>query len=174
MASNYTANYGLSLWEPGDSFMRTEFNRDNEKIDTALGALGRGRTLQTAALAQSDNSIPIELDGVDWAEWQYVGVTLDIPENEITREYPYSCTLNRNTVKGHCSSGSSFLAFGPRPLMLVLLPLHDPSRMVRGIYLGVPSGVCFGECTFGELTLLGFSSSTPYPAGTTAVLWGVR
>lgn len=38
MASGYTANYGLSLWEPGDAFVRTEFNGDNEKIDAALRA----------------------------------------------------------------------------------------------------------------------------------------
>ena len=36
MASNYTANYGLCQWEPGDKFLREEFNRDNEKLDTVL------------------------------------------------------------------------------------------------------------------------------------------
>ncbi len=36
MASNYTANYGLCQWEPGDKFLREEFNQDNEKMDTVL------------------------------------------------------------------------------------------------------------------------------------------
>ena len=36
MASNYTENYGLCQWEPGDNFVRTEFNQDNAKIDAAL------------------------------------------------------------------------------------------------------------------------------------------
>ena len=36
MASNYTANYGLCQWEPGDKFLREEFNGDNEKLDTVL------------------------------------------------------------------------------------------------------------------------------------------
>ena len=36
MATNYTANYGLCQWEPGDQFLRTEFNGDNAKIDTEL------------------------------------------------------------------------------------------------------------------------------------------
>lgn len=36
MASNYTTNYGLCQWESGDQFIRSEFNQDNQKIDTAL------------------------------------------------------------------------------------------------------------------------------------------
>ena len=39
MASNYTENYGLCQWEAGDSFVRTEFNQDNQKIDAALKAV---------------------------------------------------------------------------------------------------------------------------------------
>ena len=38
MASNYTANYGLCQWEPGDKFLREEFNQDNGKIDGAIAA----------------------------------------------------------------------------------------------------------------------------------------
>ena len=36
MASNYTTNYELPLWEPQDSFLRTEFNEAHQKIDDAL------------------------------------------------------------------------------------------------------------------------------------------
>ena len=36
MASNYTTNYQLNQWEAGDQVLRTEFNQDNQKIDTAL------------------------------------------------------------------------------------------------------------------------------------------
>ena len=39
MATNYTTNYGLCQWEPGDNFLRTEFNQDNAKIDAALAEL---------------------------------------------------------------------------------------------------------------------------------------
>ena len=38
MASNYTTNYGLCQWQPGDKFLREEFNQDNEKLDAALKA----------------------------------------------------------------------------------------------------------------------------------------
>ena len=38
MASNYTTNYQLNQWEARDQVLRTEFNQDNQKIDTALAA----------------------------------------------------------------------------------------------------------------------------------------
>ena len=36
MASNQTSNYGLNQWEATDQVLRTEFNADNLKVDTAL------------------------------------------------------------------------------------------------------------------------------------------
>ena len=37
MPSNFTENFNLSQWEPGDKVQRTDFNADNAKIDAALG-----------------------------------------------------------------------------------------------------------------------------------------
>ena len=39
MASNYTTNYQLNQWEPTDPVLRTDFNADNAKIETALASL---------------------------------------------------------------------------------------------------------------------------------------
>ena len=36
MASDYTSNYQLPIWAPEDSFLRTEFNDANQKIDAAI------------------------------------------------------------------------------------------------------------------------------------------
>ena len=38
--ANYTEHYQLHQWEPGDAFLRTDFNEDLEKIDAALKRLG--------------------------------------------------------------------------------------------------------------------------------------
>lgn len=35
--ATFTSNYGLHQWEPSDNFLRTDFNEDLKKIDTALG-----------------------------------------------------------------------------------------------------------------------------------------
>ena len=39
MATNYTTNYQLNQWEPADQVLRTDFNADNAKLDTALKSL---------------------------------------------------------------------------------------------------------------------------------------
>lgn len=36
--ASYTQHYQLHQWEPNDNFLRTDFNTDLEKIDTALHA----------------------------------------------------------------------------------------------------------------------------------------
>ena len=48
MASNYTENYGLCQWEATDSFVRTEFNQDNARIDAALKDLEDTKAEQSA------------------------------------------------------------------------------------------------------------------------------
>ena len=39
MATNQTTNYQLYQWEPTDQVLRTDFNADNAKLDTALKSL---------------------------------------------------------------------------------------------------------------------------------------
>ena len=41
--ATYTANYGLHQWVPEDNFIRTDFNEDLLKIDTAMGELESGK-----------------------------------------------------------------------------------------------------------------------------------
>ena len=36
--ATYTENYQLHQWVPEDDFLRTDFNTDFQKIDTALAA----------------------------------------------------------------------------------------------------------------------------------------
>lgn len=38
MSSQKTEHYGLNLWEPQDSFLRTEFNENSEATDAALAS----------------------------------------------------------------------------------------------------------------------------------------
>ena len=51
MPSNYTANYHLNQWEPGDKVLRTDFNEDNAKIDAAIKAEADALTQAMAAKA---------------------------------------------------------------------------------------------------------------------------
>ena len=38
LASTQTSNYQLNLWEPGDHFLREEFNENSVKIDAAIAS----------------------------------------------------------------------------------------------------------------------------------------
>ena len=49
--ANYTPNYQLHQWAPEDKFLRTDFNEDLNKIDTALG----DSAAKTAALEAAVN-----------------------------------------------------------------------------------------------------------------------
>ena len=55
MPTNHTEHYSLSQWEAEDKVLRTDFNEDNEKIDTALGALAQAAAEHTAAIARRGN-----------------------------------------------------------------------------------------------------------------------
>ena len=49
-----TPNYGLHQWEPSDNFLRTDFNTDFQKIDTALGEMATQSQLEeTDSVAKS-------------------------------------------------------------------------------------------------------------------------
>ena len=54
MASNYTENYGLCQWEATDGVLRTDFNEDNTKIDTALKGLSDQVTQKAAQSTVND------------------------------------------------------------------------------------------------------------------------
>lgn len=49
--ANYTPNYQLHQWEPQDPFLRTDFNQDLQKIDTALDTLADKSAALEAAVA---------------------------------------------------------------------------------------------------------------------------
>ena len=52
--ANQTPNYGLHQWEPSDDFLRTDFNTDLQKIDTALGQKAeQSRLEEVDSIAQS-------------------------------------------------------------------------------------------------------------------------
>ena len=46
--ATYTSNYQLHQWEASDSFLRTDFNTDFQKIDAAIKGV---ETAASAALA---------------------------------------------------------------------------------------------------------------------------
>lgn len=59
--ATYTEHYQLHQWEGSDPFLRTDFNEDLEKIDTALGALSVDRIAQGSYVGDGTNDRIIQL-----------------------------------------------------------------------------------------------------------------
>lgn len=51
MASNQSAHFQLNLWEPGDDFLRTEFNANFTKLDEAARVVAGTYTGNCAAIS---------------------------------------------------------------------------------------------------------------------------
>ena len=86
MASKQTSNYQLNLWEPGDSFLREEFNENSVKVDGALavhdGALAdRLRMVTGSYTGNGAQSHTIDL-GVT------AQVVFIVPDSGTSGEYP--------------------------------------------------------------------------------------
>lgn len=71
--ASYTQHYQLHQWEPSDNFLRTDFNTDLEKIDTALGQncrvihgsyTGNGKASQAIALSEKPQALMVFQDGM--------------------------------------------------------------------------------------------------------------
>ena len=172
MASNHTTNFELCQWQADDQVKRTDFNEDNAKIDAALSALGKAERSQTVTLGPYENGFEFDLSDIDWSRTQFIAIFADIPHDNSDQTPPFVCVVNNSQVASHSTASTNhFALFYPCPILLLLMPFRCPERPVEGIYLGNPSGVGFGSCTFRELKKVNFNGSHPYPDGTTATLW---
>ena len=57
--ADYTEHYQLHQWEPEDSFLRTDFNQDHQKLDDALHGLAQ----QDAAINNSISALELTMAG---------------------------------------------------------------------------------------------------------------
>ena len=63
MFLNQTEYYQLSLWDPEDRILMENFNKDNEKIDTALKENADAIATEAAARAEADAALLAQLRG---------------------------------------------------------------------------------------------------------------
>ena len=98
--ADYTEHYQLHQWEPEDSFLRTDFNEDHEKIDTALNGLAE----QNAAL----NDLVSQCGNCQVYTTSYTGKGSYGENSPCTLTFPFQPALVM--VIGNFSMG--FAAFG--------------------------------------------------------------
>ena len=81
MATNSSEHLGLHLWEPTDQVLRTEFNQNWQKIDTAVDT-----AQQTAEAAYSPDNKPADIKQVTVSSSKAAGdavLTLDFQPHHI-------------------------------------------------------------------------------------------
>ena len=108
MATNHTTNYQLNLWEPGDSFLREEFNQNSQKLDAALGELAARTTyvpLLDITTSTQANQVDLDVSRIDFTAWRKVILTY---EQESEPKYnDIVVRLNGNSNAVYCSYNAS-------------------------------------------------------------------
>lgn len=103
MASGQTSNYGLNQWQASDKVLRTEFNQDNQKVDTALKGLD----------SKIDSSVSQLGDSVD-SDLALLENRLSLLEGKVT--------IGSYVGNGeHASYNSCHLTFPKRPTLVLIL-----------------------------------------------------
>ena len=177
----HTTSHELSQWAETDRILREDFNSDNAKIEAALsGKFGPFEIIKSMPLP-SDIIFSLDLSDVDWSQWTAVGFFLDLLETgnqEIPRVYCQVETGISGGVQEYCSSeNNGYLAMVTfMPFVLALLPLRDPMRQVRCVYLGGLSGTGIAACTYQDLNGLriGSFNNRYFQHDKTLTLWGIR
>lgn len=173
MASQQTPNYRLSRWAGTDRILVEEFNDNWDKIDTALGVIGSYEELEEKTLENSANTISFDLSKLDWSKWQFIGVKVEVPENNIADNNIFTSNLVGASTDCTRRTGS-FSCCGPSSFLVAAAPFHSAASTVKGFYVGDTGGIGYGKTPFSSVTAFQLGGSYPYPAKTRAVLWGIR
>ena len=201
MASNQTTNYGLHLWEPEDDFLRSEFNENNETIDTALGELA-GRPTFLPLLEQTTSAdaamVSISLAGVTVTDYRQLileysqeadaGAYLYLRVNGVTEGYglcegsitnlerTYLCSVYRYFGNPFCSArfilSADVMPGGIHGQCDFISLDIDSSRLSADQNRGICPSVSWANLT--SLNLVGSDTGKPIMAGAHLKLWGVR
>ncbi len=184
-----TEHYQLNQWDGADRVLRTDFNEDNAKIDGALHALaGRGmatrlKTFTTTGTVTGTAVYTMDLQGIDWAAWQYVFMDFALLGSGYMLLYP------NGNPKGAYSSGyvtsSSYdslvgmLGCGPDGAKIMRAELQVFHCAGQGLRAVCPYERITGksDVTYADLKTLHLTpdhESYTMTAGSTITLWGVK
>ena len=136
MASNYTSNYGLCQWEPGDKVLRTEFNGDNAKIDAAVKAVDSRVTSVANSKASTSalNSLKTAVDALSQTVGQHTSA--------LTKAG--TCVFYTTSYTGNGKYGSAnptTLTFPHKPMVVLVGKYNSIMILFRGLTSAKQSGI---------------------------------
>ena len=127
--ASYTANYKLHQWEPEDNFLRTDFNEDFQKIDTALQGL-ESKKADTTTLNSKISTVTSRLSTQESRTYYVVGtfdgngaasrdISLGFAPKAVFVEHNYgNRTINGVTYGGLAVTGSPLISNGQTAMEL--------------------------------------------------------
>ena len=198
MATNHTANYGLSQWEGTDYFSRLDFNSDNLKIDNALKSISdRPDTyhLITKKVSTYDSvSMTLSFSSIDLSQYLGLALVVDIGIAGTFSDGGDSYFLrfnNDNTVAYKPIDGSAAQDYAvkidlsntyPNKRILKFWPYEEGKAVVYsyGSFYGADKGnntLASESVKWGGLTTFDLASrnaSTSIKTGSGMYLYGVK
>lgn len=170
-STNKTAHLRLNQWISTDPILRTDFNLDNSKIDTAVNARALLRLTGTTLTAGAST---IALDLLDYDLTQYAALQLCL--NPVTSgEAAVTLRINNTTAV----QMAAMAADGTRGLVvhLSLLPGGVGGWWFAPGATGTTSGsfrVAGATAAALETLTLGCAGSVTFQSGTTCTLYGIK
>lgn len=200
MASNYTTNYKLPLWEGGDSVLREEFNEAHEKVDAAIENMSIRTLLADITVNEPIQQTDIDLSSVDMT--QYARLSIRILGGYSETGYGVALLLNGADASSDYYSMESAVKTG-QLILAQLTPLSgetvsecfvDVQMFCRG-FLATLTGISGNDttnsiqiqrgCTLNTvlkpttLETIGFrvkssDNAAVLTAGTRFTIWGIK
>lgn len=170
-----TQNYQLNQWEMTDRIQMEDFNRDNQKIETALeGKLGRAKMLRTVSASNNTSILTMDLSDIHWDEWECLLFTINCTMTSPGSSRALACDLGDVSLLG--SEKRPYFCHQSEiagPCAAMLLPFHNGSHLVQ--LLSYPGGFFIGTQPFNDLQVFQLHSSgaTSITAGASMTLWGI-
>ena len=178
-----TTNYQLCQWEPSDRILRADFNRDNEKIDTALAAAaGQSilRPIREIAITEEATTVRVQLDDIDWSQWQAVVIDAELLAEGTTGGINICILGNTDLTVGgaHCSKYTTAETERRGPSRLILFCNGDARSPVNSLSIRYSGSTFYGlSQLFHAVSYLDYTHTNTVPkvfAGSKFQIWGVK
>lgn len=174
-----TANYQLNQWESSDRIRMEDFNRDNAKIDAALAEAASQSIftlLKTATVGTGGSACQIDVSDVDWSQWQYVMLDVDLKGSGYAYIKPNNLNSGNWNSLGSSTSGMTGLVKCDAYQRLIFSVATLPGRKIAVISeektCGGSNSVSYSS--LDTLNLVAADGASSIGSGATLTLWGVR
>ena len=166
--ANYTEHYQLHQWEPGDSFLRTDFNGDFSTLDRTLwGKTDASQILCQRTTEKSSDVQRFDLSGIDWDRWDTL--TIYVNAKRVSSSAGFAFDLDGASWS---TPPSLCVATPAVPAMAVLFPRRDGGQAITAVTFpgGVLQTASMTYREIGQLSVYGISMDLP--VGTSIVVRG--